>query len=162
RKARRASRYASGIPISAFNNVATTATRIERARALTASALILATMPLRSWISFALARRKRRHAEPRAPPVVQHHFADLDPNAVRTVEARRRDRRLGRSDAGDGAAAEERDAVGAEKRLVGIVSRQDDADAAGGQRACLRQDPHLVAEVQARRRFVHDQNLRLL
>ena len=55
----------------------------------------------------------------------------------------------------DGAGAEERHAVGAEKRLVGVVRGQNDADAARGQGPRLCQHPDLIPEVEARGRLVH-------
>jgi hypothetical protein len=57
---------------------------------------------------------------------------------------------------------QERDAVGAQERLVGIVRRHDHADAGARERAHLVEHARLVAEVEARGRLVHDDQRRVL
>src|SRR5262245_55930656 len=56
-------------------------------------------------------------------------------------------------------AVQDRHAPGAEKRLVGIVCRQDHSDTMTRERLDLRQHAYLVAKVEAGGGLVHYQHL---
>lgn len=62
----------------------------------------------------------------------------------------------------DRTAPHQRDRGRAGKGMAGVVGRQDDGNATRRKGADPGDDPGLIAEIEARRRFVHDDECRIL